>query len=218
MNENPTQAVVGQKPPAPPGDKAIPARCAGLMLWLASRPRGRWATARGRWCQTVLTACLVLAGVSAWALALVQPWTGRTGEYGIVSVASGVDTAKIRAAAGNVEKLFPGHAAEARTPTRNPFAPRTARAQAAPETWRPETHRPDAEPAAPAPTAKSILETIKGLRLEVTLTTPTGERWAVINGENLREGDTIAGLELTEIQEGKVKLRHGGATCVLRMD
>ena len=73
-------------------------------------------------------------------------------------------------------------------------------------------------PAALATPARNILETIKGLRLEVTLTAPTGERWAVINGENLREGDTIAGLEIIEIQEGKVKLQRGGMSCLLRMD
>ncbi|MCX5683668.1 MAG: general secretion pathway protein GspB [Planctomycetota bacterium] len=205
----------------PSGDVCKPSRWAGLMLWLASRPRGRWATARGRWCQTVLTAALILTGVSAWALALVQPWTGRGGEHGIVSVAGGMDTEKIRSASAGVEKLFPTQAQAARPLARNPFMPREARASADPETRRPENLRPEAAtPAAPAAAtpARNILETIKGLRLEVTLATPTGERWAVINGENLREGDTIAGLEITEIQEGKVKLQHGGTTCVLRMD
>jgi len=211
MNENPTN-----------GGAVTPSRWAGLMLWLASQPRGWWATARGRWCQTFLTAGLVVASVSAWALAIVQPWTGRPAEYGAVSFpAEGLDTAKIRAAAGSVEKLFPERAPAPRPLARNPFAAQAAQAAAGQDTKRPESRRPDtATAAAPqgSPDAKTILETIKGLRLEITLTTPTGERWAVINGENLREGDTIAGLEITEIQEGKVKLQRGGTACLLRMD
>ena len=210
MNEQPTN-----------GGAVTPSRWAGLMLWLASQPRGWWATARGRWCQTFLTAGLVVASVSAWALAIVQPWTGRTAEYGVVSVAEGLDTGKIRAASGNVEKLFPDRATAVRPPARNPFAARAAHAAAGRETARPENPRPDkaaAEAPERAPDVKTTLEVVKGLRLEVTLTTPTGERWAVINGENLREGDTIAGLEIIEIQEGKVKLQRGGMSCLLRMD
>jgi len=204
MNEKPTDSVAVTKP----------SRWAGLMLWLASHPRGRWATARGRWCQTLLTAALIVAGVSAWALALVQPWTGRSGNYGIVTSAEGMDTEKIRAASLTVENLFPAQAPAARPLARNPFAPRAGQGAAGQEGGQSDK----APPAALATPARNILETIKGLRLEVTLTAPTGERWAVINGENLREGDTIAGLEISEIQEGKVKLRHGGTTCVLRMD
>jgi hypothetical protein len=212
MNEKPNHAVAGDRP----------SRWAGLMLWLAAHPRGRWATARGRWCQTVLTACLVVTGISAWALALVQPWTGRSADYGIVTFGDGMDTGKIRGAPLDVEKLFPTHVPAPKPLVRNPFAtPGAPRAAVGPETALPENQRPDkaaAAVAAPAPLAKTILEKIKGLRLEVTLTAPTGERWAVINGENLREGDTVAGLEITEIQEGKVKLQHGGTTCLLRMD
>jgi len=210
MNEQPTN-----------GGAVTPSRWAGLMLWLASQPRGWWATARGRWCQTFLTAGLVVASISAWALAIVQPWTGRPAEYGVVSVAEGLDTGKIRAASGSVEKLFPDRATAVRPLARNPFAVRAAHAAAGRETARPESRRPDkAAAAAPErpPDVKTTLEVVKGLRLEVTLTTPTGERWAVINGENLREGDTIAGLEITEIQEGKVKLQRGGTSCLLRMD
>jgi hypothetical protein len=210
MNENPTN------------DGAVaPSRWAGLTLWLASQPRGWWATARGRWCQTFLTAGLVVASVTAWALAIVQPWTGRPAEYGAVAFAEGLDTGKIRAASGSVERLFPERTLGPRLPARNPFAARPAQATAAQDAARPQNRRPDAATDAPqgrAPDVKTILETVKTLRLEVTLTTPTGERWAVINGENLREGDTIAGLEITEIQDGKVKLRHGGTSCLLRMD
>jgi hypothetical protein len=204
MNENATH----------PGVVAKPSRWAGLMLWLASCPKGRWVTARGRLCRAVLTAGLIVAGVSAWALALVQPWTGRSGNFGIVTIAEGMDTGKIRAASVNVERLFPAQAPAARPLARNPFAPAAAQ-----DATGQEGGPPDKAPSAALATpARNILETIKGLRLEVTLTAPTGERWAVINGENLREGDTIAGLEIIEIQEGKVKLRHGGTTCVLRMD
>ncbi|MCX5656310.1 MAG: general secretion pathway protein GspB [Planctomycetota bacterium] len=207
MNEKPTPSVAAGKPP----------RWAGLLLALASRPRGRWATARGRWCQTLLTAGLVVAGVGAWALAIVQPWPGHLTERGAVSAAGGVDTGKIRAASDEVEKRLPPPVPTARTPARNPFALRAMRAAADPET-RPTEGRPPDRATGPARDAKTILETLKGLKLEVTLTAPTGERWAVINGETLREGDSIAGLELTDIQEGKVKLRQGGTSCLLRMD
>jgi hypothetical protein len=64
----------------------------------------------------------------------------------------------------------------------------------------------------------AILEVVRNLRLEVTLITPAGERWAVIDGVNYREGDTIAGMEIVEIQEGRVKLRQAGMTCLLRID
>ena len=204
MNENATH----------PGAADKPSRWAGLMLWLASCPKGRWATARGRLCRAVLTAGLIVAGVSAWALALVQPWTGRSGNFGIVTVADGMDTGKIRAASVNVEKLFPAQAPATRPLARNPFAPAAAQGATGREGGLPDK----TPPAALAAPARNILETLKGLRLDVTLTAPTGERWVVINGENRREGDTIAGLEIIEIQEGKVKLRHGGTTCVLRMD
>jgi len=218
-----------------------------LFAWLAARPRGRWATARGRCVQTGLTASLLLAGLAAWALALVQPWTrpGRA-DLGIVTIAGGMDTGKIRAAAADVERLCATAPTPVKPLRRNPFAPKAA--SAAPDrrpsatalggVREPRTPaggagpQPDAGasgyvrtcPAAPAaglgaaPAVQAVLEAVRGLRLEVILTTPAGERWTVINGRNLREGDRIAGLEIVEIQEGRVRLQQGGVTCLLRMD
>jgi hypothetical protein len=224
MTENATQ----------PGAAPSPTRWGVLFAWLAARPRGRWATARGRCVQTGLTASLLLAGLAAWALALVQPWTGRPADRGIVTIAGGMDTGKIRAAAADVERLCATAPTPVKPLRRNPFAPKAA--SAAPD------RRPSAtalggvhEPRTPAggagrttgladgaakaePAVQAVLDAVRGLRLEVILTTPAGERWAVINGRNLREGDRIAGLEIVEIQEGRVRLQQGGVTCLLRMD
>jgi hypothetical protein len=73
-------------------------------------------------------------------------------------------------------------------------------------------------PASEAPTAKEILSALKALRLEVTLVSPSGEPWAVIDGKDYRVGDTVGGMEIVEIGEGRVKLQRGAVTCLLRMD
>jgi hypothetical protein len=214
---------------------------AGVQAWLAARPRGRWATTRGRWVQVVLTMCLVLAGLSAWALALVQPWTSPGGDCAAISLAGGMDTGRIRAAAADVEKLCGDTPDAAPAPLRrNPFllgttseshaveATQAAAHPAAPAAEPPAVAEKLPAPAAPAPaapaaqagamSATAILNVAKGLKLEITLIAPSGERWAVINGKNYRAGDTVAGLEIVEIQEGKVKLQQAGAICLLRMD
>ena len=72
-------------------------------------------------------------------------------------------------------------------------------------------------PAA-ASSAKAVLEAVKALRLEVTLVAPSGRRSAVINGDEYREGETVAGFLIVEIQEGKVKLQQAGILCLLRME
>jgi len=218
-----------------PGAAPSPTRWGVLFAWLAARPRGRWATARGRCVQTGLTASLLLAGLAAWALALVQPWTrpGRA-DRGIVTIAGGMDTGKIRAAAADVERLCATAPAPVKPLRRNPFAPRVASAApdrqpsatALPGVREPRqaaggagrTTDPAASAAKAAPAVQAVLEAVRGLRLEMILTTRAGERWAVINGRNLREGDRVAGLEIVEIQEGKVRLQQGGVTCLLRMD
>jgi hypothetical protein len=234
------------------GSHANRARYAGLFAWLAARPRGRWATARGRWFQAFLTAILALTGLSAWALALVQPWTGRGGDRGMVTATGGIDSQKMRSAADEIERwLSEPTAATPRPLRRNPFVDSTAGkasvmaamsaeplpaggaakhpgAQIGPTpapAGDPSAHAagdPSAHAAgAPAPLPvdpRAVLEAVKGLRLAVILIAPTGERWAVINGENYREGDAIAGLEIVEIQEGKVKLQRAGFTCLLRME
>ena len=227
-----------------PGAAPSPTRWGVLFAWLAARPRGRWATARGRCVQTGLTASLLLAGLAAWALALVQPWTGRPADRGIVTIAGGMDTGRIRAAAADVDRLCAAAPTPVKPPRRNPFAPKAASAapgsekvsgtlsRRVPVTFSDPGLREPRTPgrlgdqeagpadgaARAAPAVQAVLEAVRGLRLEVILTTPAGERWAVINGRNLREGDRVAGLEIVEIQEGRVRLQQGGVTCLLRMD
>ena len=202
---------------------------AGVLAWLSGRPRGRWATAKGRWVRTIVTAGLLVAGLSAWALALVQPWTGRSGEYGIMETPGGLDTIKVRALSAEIERLRDSQADAAVPPLRrNPFATAAEAVPAAAPSQPKEVliAADGINPAAPivvggikpAASAPAMLEAVKALRLEVILTTPEGKRWAVINGQNVQEGEVIAGLEVIEIQEGKVKLQQNGFTCLLRLD
>jgi len=203
---------------------------ATLLAWLAGRQRGRWATCRGRWIKTLLTAALLVTGLSAWAVALVQPWTGRSANWDVMTLTSTVDAARVRAASAGVQKLVPDYVAPTPKPLRRnlfegarpasawPAAPPTAGAAAVLEVpARPAVREPAPE-AVPAPTPPQVMEVVKGLKLEIILITPAGERWAVINGASYREGDAVAGLELVEIQEGHVKLQQAGLTCLLRMD
>lgn len=198
--------------PAPTANAAAKPRSAGAA------GRRLTATLRRR-LQTVLTAVLVVAGLGAWAVALVQPWTGRSGDPGIITVpVAGLDADQIRSAS-SIEGWLP----QRRKPpipdlARNPFL--AAGAPAA------DDGKAALLPAVPAdaPAAVSgrapseILALVKGLRLEVTLVSPSGERWAVINGKDYHPGDRVEGLRLVEIQEGKVRLEQGGVTCLLRMD
>jgi len=213
-------------------------RYAGLLAWFAGRQRGRWATCRGRWIKTLLTAALLVTALSAWAVALVQPWMGRSEDWDIPPTGFGLDMEKVRSASADVEKLLPQYVPPTPKPLRRnlfegarPVAaspPASPAARDVPAPVRPEAESgPPAakstvpEPmsqAGPAPTAKKVLETLKGLRLEVILMTPAGDRWAVINGESYREGDAVAGLEIVEIQEGRVRLQKAGMTGLLRMD
>jgi len=195
-----------------------------LVSWLAGSPRGRWATTPGRWVQVLLTAGLLLTGLSAWALALVQPWATLGGDPGAVSIAEGLDTAKMRSMSADGERACPEYQPPApRALRRDPFAGAAARravlgGAATPASPSGAKSVPAAAPGAPTSAAARVLETVKTLRLEVTLVAPTGERWAVINGADYREGDAIAGLEIMEIQDGKVRLQQGGLVCLLRME
>lgn len=76
-----------------------------IHAWLAGRARGRWATARGRWIEAVLTAALLVAGLGAWALAIIQPWTSKTTDSGVFAVSAGVTPDRVRSAAVEVEEL-----------------------------------------------------------------------------------------------------------------
>jgi len=204
------------------------ARTAGLLAWLAGKTTGRWATRKRQWLKTFMTTLLLLAGLGAWALAVVQPWVVRPGDPGIVALPTvTVNPEKVRSVAREVEQLCSEWKEVAVRPLRcNPFA--TGR-----EEWEvsagPLEPREAGEPArapasAPArtsdaaPEPKALLADLKALRLEMTLVAPGGERWAVINQTDYREGDTVAGMEIVEIREGEVKLQRGGVTCLLRMN
>jgi len=234
---------------------------ATLMAWLAGRQRGRWATCRGRWIKTLLTAALLVTGLSAWAVALVQPWTGRAPNWDVMTLTSTVDAARVRAASAEVLKLVPAYVPPTPKPLRRnlfegarpasalPPAPPAAGAAAGVQglpgeggvptvcppvggpplrghvsgEWssmpseRRAGHAAVDDQAVPVPPPQ-VLAVVKGLKLEIILITPEGERWAVINGASYREGDAVAGLEVVEIREGHVTLQQGGLTCLLRMD
>ena len=193
-----------------------------LHTWLAGRARGRWATARGRWIQAVLTAALLVAGLGAWALAIIQPWTAKTADPGVFAVSSGVTPEKVRSAAVGVDELVGDRKATVPAPLqRNPFDhARSGTVEAvAPGAKRLAPHTVGAaDVPADRPTPQDILEKVKGLRLEVILITPEGQRWVVINGEDYREGEAVSGFRIVEIHEGRAKLQQGGVTCLLRMD
>jgi hypothetical protein len=202
-------------------------RLAGLFAWLAGHATGRLAAGRGRWIKMILTVALLVTGLSAWALAVVQPWAVRTADPGIVALpAADVSPEKVRTLSREVERLCGSWKERApRLLRRNPFAGAGAAGRtgesAAPSPGAAAPAAPAADklrPAGEAPTAKEILSVLKALRLEVTLVSPSGEPWAVIDGKDYRVGDTVSGMEIVEIGEGRVKLQRGAVTCLLRMD
>jgi len=214
---------------------AARSRFSGLVAWLASYPRSRWAVAKARRVQIVLTAALLVTGLTAWALAVVQPWTSRSDVGLTIAGPSGFDSGKIRSMSAAFEKRCGDVMPQASKPLRrNPFAspdgapeavaspPSVAPAEPLagqsqrrlPPAVRPEI--PAAPPLSVSPSA--ALEAARRMRLEMILITPAGDRWAVINGQNCREGDAVAGFRIVEIQEGKVKLQQAGAICLLRME
>ena len=197
-------------------------RASGLWAWLGGRPAGGLRTGRGRWVKMILTAGLLVAGLSAWAIAVVQPWAARTTDPGIVAVASAnVTPQQMRLLSEDVERLCAGWR-ERRAPAlhRNPFASRgvaAAEAEALPTDPPPPAEEVQAQKALPAGAPAEFLSAVKGLRVELTLTGPGGEPWAVINGQDCHVGDMVAGLEIVEIGEGWVTLKQGTVTCRLRM-
>jgi len=210
-------------------------RFSGLVARLASYPRSRWAVAKARRVHIVLTAALLVTGLTAWALAVVQPWTSRFEVSPVLVDAPGLDPEKVRAISAALEKLYSDVMPQPSAPLRrNPFAspagaeapPQSApaarpaeRLSGEPQYRSPEPARaesPAAPPASVSPLA--ALEAAKRLRLEVILITPAGDRWAVINGQNYRQGDAVAGFRIVEIQEGKVRLQQAGTICLLRME
>jgi hypothetical protein len=144
-----------------------------------------------------------------------------------------VNPEKVRALSEEVERLCGNWKQRALRPLRrNPFAGANAAKRggepAAPSPAAATPAEPSAEksePAREAPTtrvaarrAKEILSTLKALHLEVTLVSPSGEHWAVIDGNDYRVGDTVADMQIIEISEGRVKLQRGTVTCLLQMD
>jgi Type II secretion system protein B len=210
------------------GAKKILTRAAALVSSLTGYPLGRLDGSHGRRVRAILTAALVLTGVSAWALALVQPWTSRGANVAMMTLPGGVDAERLRSASVDLEKQISENAAPQasyRELSRSPFGPASAGAAefpaAAPTSSGHSStgsENPVATAPAAAPTTKQTLEEARGLRLEVILTTPSGERWVVINGTSYREGDAVAGMEIVEIQETRIKLQRAGTTCLLRMD
>jgi len=199
-------------------------RASGLAAWLG----GRTACGRGQWVKTVLTAALLVTGLSAWAIAVVQPWAARTGDPGIIALpAANVTAQKVKSVAEEAERLCTEwHGRTAPGLRRNPFVAAGAEG--------PSAEAPQADPPAVAgvePEDSSVsevgggdgsavvelLSAVKALRLEVTLTAAGGEPWAVIDGHDYRVGDTVAGMKIIEIGEGRVRLKQGTVTCLLRM-
>jgi hypothetical protein len=210
---------------------------AGVLAWLVGRPHGRWATPRGRWIRTVATAGLLVTAVAAWALALIQPWTFHpVAAAAALALPVGPPVRMRSSPPVNAELLAAGSAA-VRPVRRDPFflgeppgretiADFGLRISDWPAKATPDPHAPAAKPSqirnpkSPIASlaAREVLDAIRRLRLEMTLVGPDGAAWAVIDGQEYRQGEVVGGLEIIEIQEGRVKLRKGEILCLLRMD
>jgi hypothetical protein len=206
---------------------------AAALVWLVGRPRGRWATPRGRCVQTIATAGLLVTALGAWALAIVQPWPLHPACPSVDLTLPGPPWPKARPASAVGAELLAAGAAALRPVRRDPFAAadRPAADQGTPGPV-PGKSTPgpaggagrsgaDAKAAdqPPAPNAaREMLEAVRRLRLGMTLVGPDGTCLAIIDGRECRQGDWVGGLEVVEVQEGRVKLRKGGIQCVLSMD
>lgn len=191
-----------------------------IQAWLLGRGLDRGRSSRGRWLHVGLTVMLLVTGLAAWALALVQPWKAQASDPGIVAARGQPAPQRVRAAAQEAEKLLE-HEVVPALPTlgRNPFktpgwaeAPRGASGPALASPGGP------ASPGTGPVTAEQVAETVRGLTLKATVRSTRGERWAVINEKAYREGDEVAGLTLVEIGEDRAMFRRAGVTCVLKMD
>jgi hypothetical protein len=208
------------------GESARPVlRVAGILAWLVGYPRGRWATATGRWVRTVVTAGLLVTALGAWVLAIVQPWKYRPEAAAMVSLPSWhIGPQKAYAATDRLERLCARFAApEPRRLRCDPFnrtgavvEPPGASGSGAPGAvpGTPANRMAKTDDAAP----REMLKAIRGMRLEMTLVSPDGKSWAVIDGCEYSEGDLVGEMKVVEIQEGRVKLRKAGITCLLCMD
>jgi len=212
------------EPRAKSGAHGALARVGALVTSLTGYPPGHLGSSRGRCIRTILTAALIVTGTSAWALALVQPWAAHGNAMAMVGMAGGVDTERVRSAAVDLEKVISENAVASPSPLkRNPFGQVQVRRPEGAATHPAEgasavAQKTQGPPSQGHATAKTVLDTAKGLKVEMILTGASGERWVVINGASYREGDAVAGLAITEIQGTRVKLQHAGITCLLGMD
>jgi hypothetical protein len=183
---------------------------AAALVWLVGRPHGRWATPRGRCVQTIATAGLLVTALGAWALAIVQPWPSHPACPSVDLTLPGPPWPKARPAPAVGAELLAAGAAALRPVRRDPFAAgdRPAAGLGA----------KDADEPSAAEAAQEMLEAVRRLRLGMTLVGPDGTCLAIIDGQECRQGDWVGGLEVVEVQEGRVKLRKGGMQCVLSMD
>ncbi|MBL7139416.1 MAG: hypothetical protein ISS74_00755 [Planctomycetes bacterium] len=195
---------------------ATPSKHAGLgatlQAWFFGGRLRRWGSARSRWLNGGLTVALLLAGVVAWVLALVQPWTVRAADPGIVPVKGQLTPDRMREAAEAASRALDAPAPLVpRLVSRNPFRSAGAPAE-------PPTAGGEADALGVAPTPREIADVVKDLKLKATVLGPNGQRWAVINGSTYQEGEEVAGLTLVEVREDRARLRRADVTCVLKMD
>jgi len=182
--------------------------------WLCGDRRRQWGSARTRWLHGGLTLALMLAGVAAWVLAIIQPWTVRVAA-GIVPVKGQLTPDQLRQAAAAATVGFEIPAPPQPRPIgRNPFRADVTRAE------EPAASGPAglAQPREPVPTAQQVADIVKDLKLKATILGPNGRRWAVINGSAYQEGEDVAGLRLVEVREDRARLQRADVTCVLKMD
>jgi len=186
---------------------------------LLGRRRTRWRSTHGRWLRAGLTVALVVAGLTTWALAIVQPWKAQAADPGIVPIKDLLSPNRVRElAVATDQRVGPPAFGLARPVTRNPFCAKgtdgAAKPAASPVPEEPGTGDRSCTPW----TAGRVAEVAQGLSLKATVASPSGERWAVINGETYREGDEVAGLRLVEVREDRARLDRAGIQCVLKMD
>ncbi len=201
-----------------------PGPISGVVAWLVSRPRGWWAGGHGRPVRVTVTVVLILAALGAWALALVQPWLRQRADAAVVPFpALRFDARRLCEPTDDLMDALAPPAAAAKAIRRDPFA--TAQA-GPPPCWPAEAgvascavaDRAGDPCGEAATTTLAVMERARGLRLDMTVETDAGGRWAVIDGRRYREGDEVAGMAILEIRTGRVTLRQSGVTCLLRVE
>ena len=112
--------------------------CAAEDVGLADpmAPPVRLGCGQGRRVRTALTVALIVTGVSAWALALVQPWTSRGVNVVMASLASGVDAERLSAPVDLEKQISETQAGTPPSLRRSPFGPSRAGAAKSPLTTR----------------------------------------------------------------------------------